>query len=108
MIFCSELESIHRLFFDCINYIVAKQIWQTISSFFKIVVGSNYLSVAKFWVANKKHAVLDPVCAATLWCLRKTRNDLIFNDNPWMNLNHVWRTIFNSVKRWRLIFKEPV
>jgi hypothetical protein len=65
-IFCLDDESIDHLFFKCI---VAKHIWQIISDFFGIAQGDGYLSIAKFWIANKKHAVLNSVCAATLWCI---------------------------------------
>ena len=102
-VFCSELESIDHLFFNCI---VAKQIWQTISSIFNVAVGDSFFSVARFWVANKKHATLNSVCAAALWCLWKTRNILIFNGDPWLNMLQVWRMILYTVKRWKLIFKD--
>jgi hypothetical protein len=62
-IFCSEDESIDHLYFKCI---VARHIWQIISVFFDMPLGDDYLSIAKFWIANKKHAVLNSVCAATL------------------------------------------
>ena len=102
-IFCSEKESIDHLFFNCI---VAKQIWNVVSAFFETEIGTNYNSVARFWVSNKKHAVVNSVCAAVLWCLWKDRNDLVFNGSAWIDIKQVWRRILCSLKRWTLIFKE--
>jgi hypothetical protein len=62
-VFCAEPESIHHLFFNCI---VAKQIWVYISSFFELPIGDSYESVARFWISNKKHALLNSVCANAL------------------------------------------
>jgi hypothetical protein len=36
-------------------------------------------------ISNKKHALLNSVCANVLWSLWKVRNDLIFNGQPWMD-----------------------
>ena len=102
-IFCAEKESIYHLFFKCT---VASQIWPVISQFFKVDIGYDYLSVAKFWVANKKHAVLNSVCAAFIWCLWKFRNSMIFNGQTWIDIRQVWRMTLLSIQRWKLIFKE--
>jgi hypothetical protein len=71
-----------HLFFKCI---VAKNIWQFISDHFSTPLGNDYLSVARFWIANKTHAALNSVCAATLWCIWKFASDLAddsaFNKN---------------------------
>jgi hypothetical protein len=102
-VFCSENESIDHLFFQCI---VAKQIWKFITSVFNIQVGHDYISVARFWVANKKHPALNSICAATLWCIWKFRNDMIFNGQTWLNLHQILRMILLSVRRWKIIFKD--
>jgi hypothetical protein len=102
-ILCSESETINHLFFDCI---VAREIWQIISKFFAIPLGTDYLSIARFWLSNKKNAVLNSVCSATLWCIWKFRNDMIFNGQPWLNLHQIIRMILLSIRRWRIIFKD--
>jgi hypothetical protein len=104
-VFCAEPESIHHLFFDCI---VAKQIWMHISSFFELPIGDSYESIARFWISNKKHALLNSVCANVLWSLWKVRNDLIFNGQPWMDTKQVWRRVLGSLRRWKLIFKDSM
>jgi hypothetical protein len=70
---CSGDESIDHIFFQ---WIVAKQIWQVISSLFFVPLGDDYLSIAKFWVAKTKHANLNSscdvmasyACACTMYC----------------------------------------
>ena len=101
--FCTDEESIQHLFFDCI---VAKNVWRVVSGFFNTPLGSDYTSVARFWIANKKHAVLNSVCASVLWSLWKIRNNMVFNGHPWIDIKQVWRMILCSLKRWKLIFKE--
>jgi hypothetical protein len=78
-IFCSEDESINHLFFECT---MAWEIWQIISKFFSTSLGADYISVARFWLSNKRNAVLNSVCSATLWCIWKFRNNMIFNGQP--------------------------
>jgi hypothetical protein len=43
--FCEEYESIKHLFFVCV---VANKIWETVSDFFSLPLGSDYISVARF------------------------------------------------------------
>jgi hypothetical protein len=54
-IFRSDKESIHHVLFQ---YIVASQVWQTISQHFNIDVVGDYIFVAKFWIANKNMQLL--------------------------------------------------
>jgi mannosylglycoprotein endo-beta-mannosidase len=102
-IFCSEEESVDHLFFSCI---VATKIWELVSEFFGISIGLDYLSVARFWIANKKHMALNTICAATLWSIWKSRNALIFDSKTWISLKQVLIMILNTLKKWRLIFIE--
>ena len=75
-VFCSEMETITHLFFDCI---VAKEIWENVSKILGFSLGTSFESIARFWVANKKHAVLNTICSIILWSLWKSRNALIFD-----------------------------
>ena len=101
--FCTEDESIEHLFFQCI---VAKHVWHFVSEFFSLPLGADFISIAKFWLANQKHATLNSVCASTLWCIQKFRNNMFFNCLPWINLHQILRMVLNSVKRWKIIFKD--
>ena len=41
-------------------------------------IGSDYESVAKLWVANKKHVVTNVISSVVLWSLWKLRNEICF------------------------------
>ena len=85
-LFCSEQESISHLFFECI---VAVNVWRIISEVLGVDVGSDYESVAKFWIANKKHVITNVVSSAVLWSLWKLRNELCFQGVVWLGLKMV-------------------
>ena len=74
-LFCSEPKTNHHLFFDCF---VAKLIWPVVSSMLGVDVGSDFESVARWWLSNKKNYVINIVCIAALWALWKVRNELCF------------------------------
>jgi hypothetical protein len=50
-LFCAEPETIDHLFFKCF---VASKIWEEISGIFGVQVGSDFESVARWWISNKK------------------------------------------------------
>jgi hypothetical protein len=58
-LFCNELESVSHLFFECC---VAQFIWGVITEISGKVIGTDFQSVARFWVADKKIKVLN-VCS---------------------------------------------
>jgi hypothetical protein len=64
-LFCCETESISHLFFECC---VAKVFWQTISDITNVKLGSDFESVAKLWINQKKHGVTS-VCTAAGFCV---------------------------------------
>jgi hypothetical protein len=66
------------------------QVWPCISSFFNLPIGYSYEYIARFWIANKRHAVLNSVCAGAF---RKVRSGLIFNGHPWLDVKQVWRLV---------------
>jgi hypothetical protein len=104
-VFCSEPESVQHLFFDCI---VARNVWQKISSFFVFSLGSSVAAVAHYWIADKRHAALNSICAAVLWSIRKLRNDLIFNGVTWLSLKQIWWIILRHIRKWGILFKESM
>ena len=57
-----------------------------ISKNFSIDLGSNYLSIARFWPANKKHTAMNAFVACVLWNIWKTRNNHVFNNAVWSDL----------------------
>ena len=65
-LFCADKESINHLFFDgCI----AKIIWECISELLNLSLGQDFESVARFWLANKRHGVTNAVFSAVLWSI---------------------------------------
>jgi hypothetical protein len=79
-----------------------------VSQFFELHIGHDYLSVARFWISNKKHAALNAICAAILWSLWKCRNALIFDGQTWISIKQVWLMTLRTIKKWRLLFKEEM
>jgi hypothetical protein len=65
-LFCNELESVVHLFFECC---VAKLVWNEIAEISGKVIGADFESVARFWVADKKCKVLNVCSAADLWAI---------------------------------------
>ena len=86
-VFCCELETINHLFFDCL---VSSIIWEKVSLFFGIKLGSDFMSIARFWVTNKRHSALNAICAAVLWGIWKHRNALIFDNLTWICMKQIW------------------
>jgi predicted GNAT superfamily acetyltransferase len=66
-LFCSEHESISHLFFECF---VAVSVWKLVSEVLCVDVDNDYESVAKYWIANKKHMIANVVSSVVLRSLR--------------------------------------
>ena len=73
-VFCSELETIQHLFFDCI---VAKKIWAIIAECFNIPIPVSFTSLSSFWKRKKHGEALNTATSATLWSLWLLRNDCL-------------------------------
>jgi hypothetical protein len=82
-VFCKEHETIHHLFFDCV---VAMNVWEKVSDFFGLPFVSDYLLVARFWLANTKHAAQNTIYSTVLWSIWKFRNALVFDNQQWICL----------------------
>jgi hypothetical protein len=55
-LFGVENESVDHLFFECV---VAKRAWAMVSCVIGFEVESDYLSIAKLWLCNKKFGVIN-------------------------------------------------
>jgi hypothetical protein len=102
-LFCSEFESVEHLFFKCI---VADHLWQTISTLFGISIGSDFESVARWWISNNKNSVLNTVSSAVLWAIWSLRNDLCFQGRSWLGLDMAWSKVTACLGRWRVLFVD--
>lgn len=52
-------------------------------------IGCDYESVAKYWIANKKHLITNVVSSVVLWSLWKLRNELCFQGVVWLGMKMV-------------------
>jgi hypothetical protein len=75
----AEIETTHHLLFECM---VAKRAWELISQVAGFELGSNYESIAKLWLCNKKFGVINIVSSAVCWSIWKLRNCLSFQGVP--------------------------
>jgi hypothetical protein len=72
-LFCSEPKSASHLFFGCC---VAKLFWQTIAEVIGLDLGADFASVARFWISEKKHRIVNICTVATLWDMWKLGNEI--------------------------------
>jgi hypothetical protein len=54
------------LFFDCV---VARQAWQLVSAVVGFSVRSDYESMARLWLCNKKFGSVNIISSAVCWAL---------------------------------------
>ena len=98
---CSDFESVHHLFFDCV---VAKQMWLQLVHVVNLNKVYNFEAVAEFWLSERKHVVLNVCSAAAMWSLWKLRNSLCFQNGRWRGMWQIWRSISIMLKNWELIY----
>ena len=46
-------------------------------------LGCDFESVARFWLANKRHGLTNVISAAVLWSMWKLRNEIYFQGTVW-------------------------
>jgi hypothetical protein len=63
-IFCIEKESICHLFFGCV---VAKRAWNIASNTLEMDTGTDYESIARLWLCNKKYGIV--IVTSAMWSL---------------------------------------
>jgi hypothetical protein len=52
-----------------------------------------FLSLACKWICSKRFLQLNVVSSAIIWTIWNSRNSIMFNHNPWLNLKQVWQNI---------------
>jgi hypothetical protein len=99
-LFCSEPESVDHLFFKCF---VVQQIWEALSTIFKVQLGSDFESIARWWVSNNKHAVLNIFCSGVLWSFWSLRNEMCLQGRSWLGMDMVWGKVIGNIRTWRIL-----
>ena len=94
-LFCSEPETVQHLFFDCC---VARVSWDHLSEVLGTQIGTDFESVARWWVSEKNNSVLNTCSAALLWSLWKLRNDLCFQERKWRDDRMVLSKLVQTLK----------
>jgi hypothetical protein len=102
-LFCSKQEFICHLFFECI---VAVSVWRLIYEILDVDIGRDYESMAKLWIANKKHLITNVVSSATLWSLWKLRNELCFQGVVWIGMRMVLVRVSRMLRGWLPLYKK--
>jgi hypothetical protein len=74
-LFCTDLECTSHLMFECC---VAKSMWLVCSEIFEKRIGTNFESVAKWWLCDKRCKILNICTTAIMWSLWKLRNEICF------------------------------
>lgn len=103
LFFFTELETVNHLLFYCV---VAKVVWCGISQILAVHIGADLESVAKWWICNNNHMVLNMVPTAVMWSLWKEMNDLCFERKNWIGVQVVWRRITQMLRKWRIFCKD--
>jgi len=60
-----------NLFSDSV--VVAKVCWSCLADIFHIDLGIDFEYVARWWVSNNRHKVMNYCSAALMWCLSQSQ-----------------------------------
>ena len=101
-LFCEEPETVHHLFFGCC---VPTSMWCHLSEIFGRSLGADFESVARWWISNKKNDILNICCAALMWCIWKTRNDICFQAKMWKSEKDILLKLLRTSKNWPALCK---
>jgi hypothetical protein len=74
-VFCNEPQNIRHIFFDCC---VVNILWNLLSDIFGVQLGGGFEAMAKWWICEKKHTLLNICTSSVLWCIWNLRNVSVF------------------------------
>jgi hypothetical protein len=100
LVFSALKKSVHHLFF---GYVVAQRAWRVISQILGVETGTDYESVAKMWLCNKKYGVINIVTSAVCWSIWMLRNAIIFQEVAWVGMKLLWEIIVPMLRCWRVL-----
>jgi hypothetical protein len=69
-------------------------------------MGSDFVSVAKYWIHDSKFKCLNVISVAAFWAIWKFQNDMCFNNVQWMGMSQVTRRCARMLRDWCLIQKS--
>jgi hypothetical protein len=76
-LFCSDLESVEHLCFECD---IIKMVWNCVSIIMKKQVGSTYEQVAGLWVSNEANGAVNIITSVVILNAWKMRNEFFLVD----------------------------
>jgi hypothetical protein len=65
--------------------------------------GTDYESVAKIWLSNKKNGVVNIVTSVVCWSIWKLRNAMIFRKVTLVGMRLLWQKIVPMLGCWRVL-----
>jgi hypothetical protein len=99
-LFCNEQESVNHLFFECV---VAKQLWNVLSSILGIQLGGALDNIGKFWLSSKHNGVLNMCTSAAFWSMWKLRNDICFQRKSWRSMAMLLYSMAMMLQNWVIL-----
>jgi hypothetical protein len=97
-LFCNEHETAKHLFFECV---VAKNIWDTVSSILDKPLGDDFESIARWWLSEDKNSVINIFSSAVLWTIWSVRNEMCFQGLRWLGVKEILRRTASLIRSWR-------
>jgi len=86
----------------------AKNTWMIVSDLLGVSLGCDFESVARFWLANKRHGLTNVISAAVMWSLWKLRNEIYFQGTRWTGMARLFLKIVRMLRRWMPLFKQEL
>jgi hypothetical protein len=102
---CNEMESVTHLFFECC---VAKIAWSTVSGLLGVSLGENFESVARLWLANKRHELTNVNSSSVIWSIWKLRNEICFQGVLWTRMRRLLMMVVRMTRRWVPMLKKEL
>ena len=87
---------------------MAKLVWPIISDLVGAQVGTDFESVARWWLSNNKNTALNVVCGVVLWAIWKLRNEMCFQGKVWPGVRDIWRRVVVELHLWKVLSKDAV
>jgi len=68
---------------------MVSNVWLIVSELLGQRLGTDSESIARFWVANKRHKVINIISLSVLWSVWKLRNEICFQGVKWTGMRKV-------------------